>query len=95
MLQVLLQNVEETNVVFRKKKRANAQTDRHILPIVNSLYEMGRSRGSSFGIATGYLLDGPVSIRGNAIFFSSPQCPDRLWGPPNLSSGYRGLFPRE
>jgi len=22
--------------------------------------------------------------------FSSPSCPERLWGPPN---GYRGVFP--
>jgi hypothetical protein len=28
-------------------------------------------------------------------FFSSPQHPDRLWGPSSdLSNGYRGLFPR-
>ena len=25
-------------------------------------------------------------------FFSSPKLPDRLWGPPNLLSGHRGLF---
>jgi hypothetical protein len=43
----------------------------------------------------GYGLDDPGSIPGNARFFSSPQRPDRLWGPPNfLSYGYRRLFPR-
>jgi hypothetical protein len=27
-------------------------------------------------------------------FFSSPQCPDWLWGPPSLLyNGYQGLFP--
>jgi hypothetical protein len=49
------------------------------------------------GIVTGYGLDDrgvgvwvPVKSR----IFSSPHCPDRLWGPPNLSNGYRGLFRR-
>jgi hypothetical protein len=40
-------------------------------------------------------LDGRGSIVGRATFFSTPQCPDRLWGPPSLpSSGHRVLFPR-
>jgi hypothetical protein len=27
-------------------------------------------------------------------FFSSPQCPEQFWSPPNLlTSGYQGLFP--
>jgi hypothetical protein len=30
----------------------------------------------------------------DSIFFSPPPCPDRLWGPTNLSSGYGGLLPR-
>jgi hypothetical protein len=40
--------------------------------------------------------DGLVSIPGKGkIFFSSPQRPDRLWGPPSLlSNRYRSLFRR-
>jgi hypothetical protein len=54
-----------------------------------------RSRDFSVDIATGYGLDGQVSIpgRGN-MFFSPPQRQNLLWGPPGLPyNGYPGLFP--
>ena len=46
--------------------------------------------GSSFGIATGYGLDGPgIETRWGEIF----RGPDRPWGPPSLLyNGYR-VFP--
>jgi hypothetical protein len=41
----------------------------------------------------GYGLDDPGLITSRAIFLSSPQCPDQLWGTPNLLyNGYWGLF---
>jgi hypothetical protein len=58
-----------------------------------------RSRNSVVGIATSYERDEQgvgvrVSVGSNIL--SSPNCPDRLWGPHNLlSNGYLGLFPRE
>jgi hypothetical protein len=50
----------------------------------------------AIGVATGFGLDQqrvevliPIKIR----IFSSPSCPYRFWGPPNLlTSGYRVLF---
>jgi hypothetical protein len=48
------------------------------------------SRDSSVGIALGYVLDDRGSrVRlpaGGWEFFSSPPCPERLWGPPSLLS---------
>jgi hypothetical protein len=54
-----------------------------------------RSLSSSVGIATGYGLDGRgVGVRVPRIS-SSPNRPDRPWGPLNLlSNGYRELSPR-
>jgi hypothetical protein len=70
----------------------------HLIVHYGNLEAMFMSRDSVVRIATGYWLDDQgVGIRvsvGSRIF-SSPRCPDRLWGSPNiLSNGYRGLFPR-
>jgi hypothetical protein len=47
-------------------------------------------------LAMGYWLDSQGSIPGRGkIIFSTPQHPDRFWGPPSLlASGYPGHFPR-
>jgi hypothetical protein len=39
---------------------------------------------SSVGIAMGYRMDGLDLNPSSARFFSSPQHPDQLWGPPSL-----------
>jgi hypothetical protein len=52
---------------------------------------------SAVGIVTGYGLEdrgGGVRVPVESRIFSSPQRPERLWGPPSLSNGYPGLFPR-
>jgi hypothetical protein len=42
---------------------------------------------------TGCMVSGSNDSRGK-IFFSSPQCPDWLWGPPSsLLNAYRGPPP--
>jgi hypothetical protein len=44
-----------------------------------------RRRRKGVGIATGYGLDDRVSTPGiGKRFFSSPQRPGRLWGPPSI-----------
>jgi hypothetical protein len=52
-----------------------------------------RGRHSSVGMAIGYGLDDRgigVRVPIGSRIFSSPQRPDRLWGPPSLlSNGYR------
>jgi hypothetical protein len=49
----------------------------------------------SVGIATGYGLEVKGSVPGRGKIFSSPQSPDRFWGPLSLLSiGYRVLLPR-
>jgi hypothetical protein len=51
------------------------------------LFFTGNQKGVS--IVTGYGLDTPGSIPGNARLFSSSQCTDQLWDPPSLlSNGY-------
>jgi hypothetical protein len=62
---------------------------------VESLTLMLRgSQDSAVVIATGYRLDGRgvgVRVLAGPRFFSSPRCPDRLWGSPSfLSNWYRG-----
>jgi hypothetical protein len=55
-----------------------------------------RSRDSSVGIAAGYGLQSPGSIRGREKLLLSPLRPDRFWSPPRLlANGQRGRFPRE
>jgi hypothetical protein len=57
-----------------------------------------RSQNSVVGIATSYSLDDRevrVRVPVGSRIYSSPNRPDRIWGPPNfLSNGYQGLFPR-
>jgi hypothetical protein len=66
--------------------------------IILVLYHIVWSRDSVVGIATGYNPDDRgvgVQVLVGVRMFTSPCCPDQLWGPPNLlSNGYQRLFPR-
>jgi hypothetical protein len=60
------------------------------------LFSYSLCRDSSVGIEMDYVLNGRGYIpgRGNGLF-SSPQCPDRLWGPSSHPpNGFQELFPR-
>jgi hypothetical protein len=65
--------------------------------LIGLLNKKKKSQESSVGIATrtwaGQLrIQGLISGTGNR-FFSSPLCPDWLWGPVSLLyNGYQGLF---
>jgi hypothetical protein len=60
-------------------------TVRQCNPVNNIKTHFSKISFSSVGIATVYGLDGQGSIPGKGKeFFSSPQSPDRLWGPPSL-----------
>jgi hypothetical protein len=77
-------------------KRQNSENCFHYFYRPNSKYlpSLMEGRDSSVGIATGYKLEGRavgVRVPVGARFFTSPRRPDRLWGPPLLSNGYRGL----
>jgi hypothetical protein len=53
-----------------------------------------KPRTCSVGIATSYGLNGPASIPDRTRFFSSPQRPDKLWGPStSYSMGMGALSP--
>jgi hypothetical protein len=56
----------------------------------------GASWDSAVGIATGYGLDHRevrVRVPVGPRIFSSPRCPDRLWGPPTYPMGNGDSFP--
>jgi hypothetical protein len=59
-----------------------------LLLVLNSAVIL--SRDGSIIITTGNGMDGRGSVPGRAKkLFSTPQCPDRLWGPPSLlHNGY-------
>jgi hypothetical protein len=86
--------IVHTHFNLTRTERCTQFWDTHVFKMTSLVFHIV-SRDISVSIATGYGLEGPVSIPGSARFFSSPQHPDRLWSPSSLlTNGYRGLFPR-
>jgi hypothetical protein len=73
-------------------------TDKHEKENVTILRDE-MSQYNLVGIATDcelYSRGARVRVPVESRIFTSPYCPDRLWGPPSLlTKGYKGLFPRE
>jgi hypothetical protein len=60
-------------------------------PHFNIILPSTRNRGTSVVIATGFMIG--VQFPTDVSISSSPQRPDRLWGPPSLlSNGHGGPF---
>jgi hypothetical protein len=61
--------------------------------VLLSAVRKGLSVTFAFLCEAGYRLEGPGSIPGTAMFFSSLQRPDRLWGTPSLiSNSFHGVI---
>jgi hypothetical protein len=72
------------------------RADAPVLYNIHTINCIIRSRDSSVSVSTGYGLDDwgvRVRVPVGSRIFSSPNRPDRLWGPPNLLfSEYRRLW---
>jgi hypothetical protein len=93
--QYAIKTYVEVQVEHAPRIRNLSSITRFLLP---SFYDVYRSMDSVVGIATSYGMDDRgvgVRVPVGSRIFSSPNCPDRLCGPPNLlSNACPGLFPR-
>jgi hypothetical protein len=99
-LYTFLDNTNSNKMVSNLTSYFNVDNNDNINRNCNNIYIYiynNNSRDSVVGAATGsWLNDRVVRVRApiGSRIFSSPRPPDRLWGPPSLSNGYRGLFSR-
>jgi hypothetical protein len=76
--------------------QSKERTDRDLEPVEDITKELCSNLDSLVGTATGYRLAVQGYIRGSRRLFSTPHCPDQLWGPPNLlSNEHRAFFFRQ
>jgi hypothetical protein len=69
-----------TDTAYRSMLQGELLCRQHVRHGIVNAY-LSYCLDSSVCIAMGYECDGLGSIPGSAQFFSSPQCPDRIWGP--------------